>query len=283
MILASDPHSGLRLIAAQHRRSPVLNLLIPGQPDATRGIEIECPEHVWGRRQGEAEACRLHQGALDAGEHGAPVSWRRDDDRHRCELPCADGISLTITATLERDGLRLAYDFANAGAVDFAEVQAVTCVQMHDAFADRRLERTWIHHHEGFALLADGMRERVHMPLAEWLPCRWLAPFRWPVAHLPSEIVDGIRRNHVQRAIDEPFIITGAQDGAWLAATCTRECGNVWSNPERTCHHADPSAPLAPGRQARVEVKIFVVQSDLQAVLDLVRAERQRPVIGVQG
>ena len=88
--------------------------------------------------------------------------------------------------------------------------------------------------------------------------------------------MDGIRRHHVQRVIDEPFIATCSHDGDWIAATCTRESGNVWSNPERTCQHADPSAPLAPGARICLEVKTFLIRADLDAILALVRAERAR-------
>ncbi len=83
-----------------------------------------------------------------------------------------------------------------------------------------------------------------------------------------------MRRARSMSQLSSPRV---ARDGGWIAATCTRETGNVWSNPERTCQHAPiSSAPLAPGATVRLEVKTFVAKAGLAEILGLVRAERAR-------
>ncbi len=274
--LLTHARSGLRLVARHGRGSPILNLLLPGQPEDARGIEVELPEHAWGRRCGEQHARRLHAGALGSGAAGAPPRWRPDSGGLVCELPLELGLALSVRVSLEDDGLRIAYDFDNPTPFDFDVIQAVTCVQLHDDFSDLRLERSWIHHADGFALLAGGVEERLTQEPSRWLPCRCMASFRWPVPAERREIVDGVTRHHAPRAVDEPFIATSSRDGAWIAATCTRETGNVWSNPERTCQHADPSAPLAAGARARLELKTFVTPAGLDEVLAVGGAARAR-------
>ncbi len=46
---AIEPASGLRLIVVKESASPRLRLLVPGESDATQGIQVEFPEHAWGR------------------------------------------------------------------------------------------------------------------------------------------------------------------------------------------------------------------------------------------
>jgi len=62
----------------------------------------------------------------------------------------------------------------------------------------------------------------------------------------------------------------------WIAATCTGETGNVWTNPELTCQHADPSTSLQAGGTASLEVKTFVFQGTLEEVLQKVKQQRKQ-------
>jgi hypothetical protein len=59
-----------------------------------------------------------------------------------------------------------------------------------------------------------------------------------------------------------------------VVASFTRETGNVWSNPELTCQHVDPQAPLPPHGDAALEVKLLIRRGTLDDVLQ--RAIRQR-------
>jgi hypothetical protein len=72
------------------------------------------------------------------------------------------------------------------------------------------------------------------------------------------------------------LIATLSQDGKWVAATCTVECGNVWTNPELTCHHADPDAPLKAQGTASLEGETFLFKGTLDQALRKVEEERKR-------
>jgi hypothetical protein len=270
----ADRDSSLRLVARGGASSSLL-VLLPGQGEADAEIEIEFPEHVWGRRADSREIERLHHGALGTAPADAPpLSWRREGDAFVCELPLHGGLELTASARLEPDGVRLRYDFVNPTATAFDEVQAVTCVKLRGGFADQRLERAWVHHADGFELLAAETPERLTLPLARWLPCRYLVPFRWPVSSHRVERDGEVMRYHKSRAVDEPFIATPSRDASWIVATCTRETGNVWTNPERSCQHADPSGALAAGGALRLELKVFATRASRERILDAVRRER---------
>ena len=50
--------------------------------------------------------------------------------------------------------------------------------------------------------------------------------------------------------------------------------GNVWSNPELTCQHADPEAPLAHDGKVQVEGKILIFKGSLEEALQKVEEQR---------
>ena len=112
------------------------------------------------------------------------------------------------------------------------------------------------------------------MPLDRWLPARVLASFAWPVPERRVERRDGITHYHLSRAVDFPFIATLSADRSWVVAGVARAPGNVWSNPELTCQHVDPQAPLAPRQRAILELKMLVLRGSVDAALE--RAIRQR-------
>ncbi len=157
-------------------------------------------------------------------------------------------------------------------------ILAVTDPRLYQSiFRDMRLERTYVHHKEGFDLLASETPSRLTMIEKEWLPCRYLVPFTWPVASRRVERrEDGFTYYQKSRQVDQPFMATVSRDGKWIAATCSYTCGNVWTNPELTCQHADPETALKGGGKASLEVKTFVLQGTLEEVLEKVERERQR-------
>ena len=181
-------------------------------------------------------------------------------------------------ATLESDGVRFTYEFINRSESDYETLQPVTCVKLYGSFSDVRLERTYVHHKEGFDLLASETPQRLKMSEKEWLPCRYLVPYTWPVVPAEKRVEkdpDSITRYHKSRQVDEPFIATLSRDGKWIAATWTAETGNVWTNPERTCQHADPSTELSPGETRHVELKTFVFQGSLDRLWESVKQARR--------
>jgi hypothetical protein len=87
---------------------------------------------------------------------------------------------MTAKAQLNADGVKYSYSFTNISSVSYQKLQAVTCVKLYSAFSDTLLERTYVHHTEGFDLLASETPERLTMPLNKWLPCRYLVSYDWP-------------------------------------------------------------------------------------------------------
>ena len=176
-------------------------------------------------------------------------------------------------AMLEADGVRFAYEFLNRSKVDYDMIYAVTDPRLTGI--DPRLERTYVHHKEGFDLLASETPGRLNMPLNQRLPSRYLASFTWPV---PKQRVerreDGITYYNKSRAVDEPMIATVSTDRQWVIASFSRTTGNVWSNPELTCQHVDPETSLAAGQKATLEVKMLVFRGSLDEALRIVREER---------
>ena len=57
-------------------------------------------------------------------------------------------------------------------------------------------------------------------------------------------------------------------------ATFSRNPGNLWTNPDLTCQHADPDLPLSPHSKGVAEEKILLFRGKLEDVLSKVEAQR---------
>ncbi len=265
--------TGLQLLVADEHASPTLRLVLPGHPVSDRAIEVVFPEHVTALRHGRTEAEHLY--LWQPGPRGDRPRWRRMGNTLEYERDLPGSIHLLARATLEPDGVRFHYEFRNGSAVPYDMIYAVTDPRLSGAFHDVRLERTYVHYPTGFALLAEETPSRLTLPLARWLPARYLAAFTWPV---PAQRVerrgDGITYYNTARAVDQPLIATRSTDGVWMVASFAREPGNVWTNPELTCQHVDPQTALGPGRSAVVELKLLVLRGSLDDVLRRVVAQR---------
>lgn len=274
-----DPKTGIRLMVGSNSELPMLKVLLPGQPESDRGIEIEFPEHAWGRVRYTKQVRRFYLITSRESEFQAQPRWRRDGNSLSCKMSLPSGVGLSATARLEPDGVRMTHRFQNNTETDFEEVQAPTCVKLYSAFYDLFLERTYVHHKEGFDLLASETPERLKMKKEEWLPCRYLVPFTLPVVPLARRAEkkeDGITWRHKRRQVDAPFIATVSQNGQWVAATHTMQTPNVWTNPERTCHHADPYAALGPRASATISLKLFLFRGSLEDAWKKISEERRR-------
>ncbi len=280
MNVVADPRTGTRMMALTERASPVLKLLLPGQDESARGIEVELPEHVWGRPRGASDAEQLYLMAPgrqeDQGQHSPHFTWHCEGRALGYQMEVKQRITMNVRAEMEPDGIRMQYRFINNGRKEYSVLQPVTCVKLNDPFTDNFLERTYVHHADGFDLLASETPERLQMSRDQWLPCRYLVSFTWPP---PSpdrriETVEGIRRYNKSVCVDEPVLATLSHDEKWIAATCTRETGNLWTNPERTCQHADPTTELKPGDSREVALKLFLFRGTLNQLLERVRHER---------
>lgn len=270
-----DSASGLRLLVVQENTLPSLKILLPGEPDSSQGIVVLFPEHVTVREQGKTEVEHLY--LWRPGRQGKGPAWRRFGQSLEYEMDLKNQVHLHGHATLESDGVRFHYDLVSRSKANYEMVEAITDPRLYSPFFhDMRLERTYVHHAEGFDLLASETPGRLTMPEKEWLPCRYRVSFTWPVeAHRVEKKEDGLTWYNKSRKVDQPFIATVSRDGKWMVATCTGEAGNVWTNPELTCQHADPSTSLQAGGTASLEVKTFVFPGTLEEVLQKVKQQRK--------
>ena len=266
--------SGVRLMVANDNTCPTLRIILASRPDNDRTIEVLFPEHVTVRKQGEKEAKHLY--LFQPGVHGNRPGWRLVGQSLEYEKDFEGGLHMLARATLEDDGVRFRYKFVNQSKAAYEMIYAPTDPRLTSIFHDVRLERTYVHHKDGFDLLASETPSRLTMPRDRWLPARYLASFTWPIS--PKRVErrdDGITYYNKSRAVDEPLVATLSTDGKWVVASFTRTTGNVWSNPELTCQHVDPQVSLAPGASAVMETKILVFPGSLDDVLHKVNAQRQ--------
>jgi len=225
------------------------------------------------RAHGESEAKHLYifrPGTEDKG----PI-WTRDGNSLEYAKDFG-AIHFVARATLAEDGILFHYEFANRSATDYEMVTAVTDPRFRAVFYDPRLERTYVHAAGGFALLAAETPERLKEPFTKWFPVRYLASYTNPI---PADRVqrrdDGIMYRYRAGRIDVPMIATLSQDKSWVAATFSRDAGNVWSNPELTCQHADPEALLPREGKVQMEEKILIFRGSLGEALKKVEEQRE--------
>jgi hypothetical protein len=269
-----DHGSGLRLLADKEDELPVLRLVLPGQP-TSKAILIIFPEHVTVREHGKSEAVHLYLSQPE--QEGNRPAWRRVGQSLEYEMELKSKVHMLARATLDPDGVQCRYEFKNRSDVDYDMVQAITDPRLFQSiFRDVRLERTYVYRKDGFELLASDLPARLTMPLNQWLPSRYLDSYSWPVPPREKRVVkdEGITYYNASRPVDEPFIATVSEDGEWIAATWNPDAGNVWTNPELTCQHADSETPLQAGGTTSLEVKTFVLRGRLEQLLGKVRERR---------
>jgi hypothetical protein len=266
---------GLRLLVTGENTDPALAVILPGHSDSDRTIFVLFPEHVTVRKSGETEGNHLYR--FRPGRLGVPPAWRHVGQSFEYERNLENGLHMLARATLEDDGVRFYYEFTNRSNTAFEMIYAPTDPRLTSIFHDVRLERTYVHHADGFDLLASETPIRLTVPLDQWLPARYLASFTWPI---PAKRIerrdDGITYYNKSRLVDQPLIATLSTDSRWVVASFARTTGNVWSNPELTCQHVDPQIALAAGATAAIEIKMLVFQGTLAVVLNKVVSQRQR-------
>jgi hypothetical protein len=264
---------GMQLKVVEENTQPTLRIVLPGHPPSDRAIEVLFPEHVTARQRGSTRASQLY--LWEPGQSGERPLWRRSERSLEYEKNLPGPVHMLARATLDEDGVRFRFRLRNQSDRTYDLVWAIVDPRLTSMFHDVRLERTYVHHADGFELLASETPSRLTMPLDEWLPARYLASFTWPIPSQSVERRDGIPYYNKSRAVDAPFIATLSQDGHWVVASFTRNTGNVWSNPELTCQHVDPQAALSPGEEAILETKILVVRSSLDDVFKMAMQQRE--------
>lgn len=263
---------GMQLKVAEENTQPTLRIVLPGHPTSDRAIEIIFPEHVTVRQRGNTDAEQLY--IFQPGKNGKRPLWRRSERSLEYERTFPDAVHMLARATLEEDGVLFHFRLSNQSNMTYDLIWALIDPRLTSVFHDVRLERTYVHHVDGFDLLASETPSRLTMPLNQWLPVRYLASLTWPIPSQRVERRDGITYYYKSRAVDAPFIATLSQDGRWVVASFTHNTGNVWSNPELTCQHVDPQAALSPGEEAILETKLLVVRGSLDDLFKTAMQQR---------
>ncbi len=267
----TQPQSGIKLIVT-NKTFPLLKILLPGQPTTNRGIEIEFPEHVTGLNEKTNRIEHLYLVTRGNSNRRTVPEWKIEGNAMTYETTLNGNIKMTARATMDSIGVSFIYTFINNSTIPYKHFQAVTCVKLYSVFSDTLLERTYVHHSNGFELLASETPQRLTMGLGKWLPCRYLVSYTWPVPEKRMEKAeDGITRYYKSRKVDQPLIVTLSHDKKWVVATYTSETGNLWTNPERTCQHADPSVSLKPGEKQSLRLKTYIIKGNLDKVLQLLK------------
>jgi hypothetical protein len=264
--------SGLRMSVDTDDRNPALIIGVPDGPEGIRSSKILFPEHVTVRAHGQSEAEHLY--IFRPGIEGYSPEWKKTNNALEYARDFGQ-IHFVARATLKDDGIVFRYEFTNHLGIDYDMVTAITDPRFHAVFYDPRLQRTYVHHQNGFDLLASETPARLTIPLEDWFPARYLASYTAPV---PKERRqhrdDGITYYYKSRPVDVPMIATLSEDRTWVAASFARDPGNVWSNPELTCQHVDPEVPLPHNGRAAYEVKILIFNGSLEDALRKVLAQR---------
>ncbi len=244
--------TGVRMTMDTVDHDPAIRLQIPGTPEVDCTFTILFPEHVTVRALGSAEATHLY--IYRPGQTTNAPQWKTGPDSLSYEADLGN-VRLGARATLEGDGIRFRYDFQNKSDIAYDMASAVTDPRFRILFYDPRLERTYVHQRDGFTLLASETPGRLQLPLSRWLPAHYHAQYTAPI---PAEKVqhraDGITYYYRRESVDVPLIATLSVDRRWVAATFASDPGNVWSNPELTCQHADPQVSLPPHGHAYYEL-----------------------------
>jgi len=203
--------SGMRLVVVSENTYPTLRIILPGHPDSDKAIEVIFPEHVTVRKLGDAEGKHLY--LFRPGHQGDRPVWREVGQSLQYEKDLEGGLHMLARATLEDDGVLFHYEFVNRSKADYEMIYAPTDPRLTSIFHDVRLERTYVHHKDGFDLLASETPSRLTMPLNQWLPARYLDSFTWPIP--PNRVErreDGITYYNKSRPVDEPLVATLSTD-----------------------------------------------------------------------
>ncbi|HEX5171507.1 MAG TPA: hypothetical protein VFW11_20155 [Cyclobacteriaceae bacterium] len=263
--------SGMQLMVAEENIQPTLRLVLPGRPTSDRAIEIIFPEHLTVRERGKTDAYQLY--LFRPGQSGERPKWQQSERSLEYERNFRS-VNMLARATLEEDGILFYFRLRNQSRMTYDLIWAPIDPRLTSEFYDVRLERTYVHHADGFDLLASETPDRLTMPLSRWLPARYLVSYTWPIPPKRAELRDGITYYNKSRVVDAPFIATLSKDGSWVVASFTRNTGNVWSNPELTCQHVDPQAALSPGEEVILETKVLVTRSSLDEVFKIAMQQR---------
>ena len=137
------------------RKAPYLQLVLP---DDSGAIEIELPEHFGARSTTSSREKTLFANHLE--EFSKPT-WSKTPNSLLMEMALPDNVGMECRITAQHTGLTFRYTIANNSDVAFDYLQPVTCVKLQRGLHDLFLERTYVHHADGFELLHGRCRHRL--------------------------------------------------------------------------------------------------------------------------
>jgi hypothetical protein len=258
--------AGIRMAPFGDQSVPALTVWLPGIE--VPAVVVEMPEHAWHKRTKAGDPEWFYRRYTNDQHMQAIAEWTRDGDTLAYRMTVPSGFALNATASLDDDGVTIAYEVRNPESQAYAEVQAITCIKLYRPFTDIFfLERTYVHHSDGLDLLASETPQRLRENAEEWLPCRYIARCPGATGPVPKPMErrsDGITYYYKQRLTDASFLATESFPRGWVAATHALSSPDVWTNPARTCQHADSGTPLDANGSARLSVKLYLVRGSVQ-------------------
>lgn len=169
--------AGLQLMVAEENNHPTLRIVLPGHRTSDRAIEVIFPEHVTVRPRGSTDGHQIYP--YQPGLSGERPLWRQSERSLEYEKNLSGPVHMLARATLEEDGVHFYFRLRNQSDQRYDLIWAPIDPRLTSMFHDVRLERTYVHHADGFDLLASETPSRLKMPLNEWLPARYLTSFTW--------------------------------------------------------------------------------------------------------
>jgi len=272
---------GVSIVPYGNQSIPAISVSLPGRGKEVAAV-VEMPEHAWRKKTKSEEPEWFYRMYTNEARLKGTPKWTREKNTlaYRMTLPL--GVALNAMATLDADGLDIEYQIVNPDNVAFTEVQAPTCIKLYHPFTDVFLERTYVHHADGLDLLASETPERLAKNAEEWLPCRYIvrcAADAAPPTQRVERQPDGITVYRKLRAADAPFLATESSPKGWVAATHSLNSADVWTNPARTCHHADSGAPLGAQGMAQLSLKLYLLPGGVKDAWNRVSERGRRHLL----
>jgi hypothetical protein len=273
--LAVSSSSGLKLERFGDPQRPAVALWLPGfrHPAAV----IEMPEHAWRKDKAADDPAWFYKMYTSDPSLRGQVTWSREDSALAYRMKTPSGFTMRSKAVLGADGVAITHEIDSPSGREMAVAQAPTCVKLYQPLTDVFLERTWVHHASGLELIASETPDRLAKNAEEWLPCRYIVRCGKDSAP-PEKLVeriDGVTRYFKSRAADTAFIATESSPAGWIAATHGLDCPSLFTNPARTCHHADPEVRSVRNGTATLRLKVYLLKGTLREVWEQV-ARRDR-------
>jgi hypothetical protein len=250
--------SGLRIEQHGDSQRPAIAVFLPSL--AAPAAVIEMPEHAWRRvRADDRQAWFYKMYGSDASSEGEVV-WISTPDMLGFKMETPSGYKLNGSASLSDNRISVMYEILSSPEQQLAAIQAVTCVKLYRPFTDVFLQRTFVHDQLGLQPIATETPERLTKNAEEWLPCRYISRVGGGTTTYKVEKLDGVTRYFRSRPADAAFIATESVPAGWTACTFSRNADSVFTNPARTCHHADPMSLSVSEGRASLGVSVFMVR-----------------------